>query len=187
MPEPATVWNELTDAHAATLAAAPATGEIPEHRPIAAVLGCSDARVDPSLLFGQPAGRLFVVRLAGNTASPTAVASLTYAVESLGVPLVIVLGHTSCGAVTAAFSHSDAEALAPILAPIDEMLAACTSCDSTDATAYANVRHNVARLRCDPGPLGDAVRDGRVAVAGAIHDLATGRLVEVEVPVGYVA
>jgi carbonic anhydrase len=166
----------------ARLAVASPDGPLP-HRPRAAILACSDARVPPSLLFGQEPGSLFVVRLAGNSATPGAIASLTYAVEALETDLVIVLGHTACGAVGAALDQVDADPLthnlAPILTPIDEMLAGCDACDDTDTAVAVNVVHNIGRLRRDRGPLGDAIRNGRVIVRGAVHDLATGRLVDV--------
>jgi carbonic anhydrase len=173
------VWADMTRRHADHQATAPRDG-VPAHRPKAAVLACSDARVPPSVLFGQAAGSLFVVRLAGNSATPGAIASLTYAVAHLGVELVVVLGHTSCGAVTAAVEGAPDPTLGPVLTPIDEMLTACRHCDSVDAAVAANVRHNVARLRRDRGHLGAAVRAGDVIVRGAVHDLATGELVDVD-------
>jgi carbonic anhydrase len=179
MPDAATTWHEMVQAHDRSAADHSPTGAFPEHRPMAAVLACSDARVPPSLLFGQPAGSLFVVRLAGNSATAGAVASLTYAVESLGTPLVVVLGHTGCGAVTAALSPGTAPELRPILQPIDEMLSACTDCDDPDTAIEANVRHNLRRLTDDRGPLGLAITDGRVELRGAVHDLRTGALVDV--------
>ena len=77
-------------------------GLVSAQRPIAAILSCSDSRVAPELAFDQGPGDLFVVRLAGNFVSDDGLASLEYAVKFLGVPLVMVLGHTDCGAVAAA-------------------------------------------------------------------------------------
>jgi carbonic anhydrase len=149
-------------------------------RPAAAVLACSDARVPPSLIFGHD-GELFVVRLAGNSATPGAIASLTYAVEHLHTDLVVVLGHTGCGAVEAALSGHAPATLNPILTPIDEMLASCDACHDIDSAVVANVRHNVRRLRNDRGPLGRAISSGRVAIRGAVHDVRTGRLTDLDV------
>ena len=176
------VWEELVQHHD-EYASGRVEG-IPEHRPIAAVLACSDARVPPSVIFDQPPGALFLVRLAGNSATAGAVASLTYAVDQLHVPLVIVLGHTGCGAVEAARSlgpdHPVAALLTPILAPIDEMLDDCETCQADgDAAVVANVRRNLQRLVRDRGPLGRAICDGRVALRGAVHDLNSGRLIDV--------
>lgn len=172
------VWRDMVAAHTAA-ARASSDGDFPEHRPMAAVLACSDARVPPTLLFGQPPGSLFVVRIAGNSATPGAVASLTYAVEYLGVELVIVLGHTGCGAVTAALSPDAAPELRAVLEPIDEMLDGCTTCSDVDAAVATNVRHNLRRLARDRGPLGVAIGDRRVTLRGAVHDLRTGDLIHV--------
>ena len=173
------VWRTMIDAHTEANRTRPHDGGFPEHRPSAAVLACSDARVPPSLLFGQPSGSLFVVRIAGNSATPGAVASLTYAVEALGVDLVVVLGHTGCGAVTAAMSPTTSPEFRPILEPIDEMLDDCDACTELDDAIAANVRRNLRRLARDRGPLGEAIADGRATLRGAVHDLRTGELIEI--------
>jgi carbonic anhydrase len=179
-----TKWNDLVARHADVAAAHPTDmPDLPPHRPEVAILACSDARVPPSLIFSQEPGSSFVVRVAGNSATPDVVASLTYAVEVLGVDLVVVLGHTGCGAVTAALSPTADPNLNPILTPIDEMLAGCPTCNDVDAAVGANVRHNVGRLHRDRGALGAAIASGRVMVRGAVHDLRTGRLIELD-PVG---
>jgi carbonic anhydrase len=77
--------------------------------PKAIVLGCSDSRVPPELLFDQGIGDLFVVRVAGNVAAPDTLGSVEYAAGHLGTPLVVVLGHTGCGAVAAACAGGHAE------------------------------------------------------------------------------
>ncbi len=163
MPDPATTWHDMIRRHAECIDDGQ-LGVAPEPtRPAAAVLACSDARVPPSLIFGHE-GELFVVRLAGNSATPGAIASLTYAVEHLHTDLIVVLGHTGCGAVEAALSGSAPATLNPILTPIDEMLAACDVCDDIDSAVEANVRHNIRRLERDRGPLGRSIADGRVAI-----------------------
>ena len=141
--------------------------------------GCpksTDARVPPSVLFGQPAGSLFMVRLAGNSATPGAVASLTYAVEALGTELIVVLGHSGCGAVTAAVEHGADPALAAVVDPISEAIAISPDCRTVDEAVIENVRCNVRRLRDDDGALGRAIAEGRVVVRGAVHDLVSGEL-----------
>lgn len=179
MPDATTTWSAMKRRHEECLADR-RVGVAPEPRqPAAAVLACSDARVPPTVLFGHP-GELFVVRIAGNSATPDAVASLTYAVEHLGTELVVVLGHTGCGAVQAALGGAVPEPLAPIVDPIGEMLADCTNCTGVDAAVIANVRHTLRRLHHDPGPLGRAIRDDRVTVRGAVHDLRTGDLTEID-------
>lgn len=74
-------------------------------KPMAIVLGCSDSRVSPEVLFDKNLGEIFVIRTAGQVLEPTSIASIEYAVDHLGVPLFIILGHEKCGAVTAAVAH----------------------------------------------------------------------------------
>lgn len=161
----------LHDAHARASAARPRrAGSVPEHQPVAAVLACADARVSPARLFDLPPGSLFVVRVAGNIATPEAVASLTYAVEHLGVDTVVVLGHTHCGAVTAALGREEEPALALLVEPIRPGVAEAACVDLACAVP-ANVAATVASLATGDGPLARAVRAGRVHVHGAVLDL----------------
>ena len=169
---------------------------MPEHHPHVALLTCADARIGPMALFGLEPGEAFVVRVAGNSATPDVVASLTFAVDALGVDLVVVLGHTGCGAVAAAMAATTDVSYSPILAPIDEVIEWCTAQHEPGATAAppdattvlrANVARNVARLRRDRGPLGASIAAGRVDVRGAVIDLVTGDLVEIDLdghPIG---
>lgn len=177
MPDPR-VWNELVEAHRLVKDQHPERVEIdglPVHEPIAAILACSDARVPPSVLFGQDAGQVFVVRIAGNTASPAAIASLDYAVAVLGVELLIVLGHTGCGAVQAAASGTCGGHLAPIVESICRLAAARPEA-SVDELVRENVAETVAALSRHSGPVGEAVRSRRLDVRGAVHDLYSGEL-----------
>lgn len=169
----AEVWDQLREAH--DRAAVPGEGELPRHAPKAAVLSCSDARVPPSVLFDQPAGSLFVIRVAGNTANPAALASLDYAVEHLGVELIVVLGHTDCGAVAAAVAGTCGGDYGPVTAPI------CTIVrdhphDHADTISGRNVQSTMTAIADHHGPSGDAVRSGRVQVEGAVHDLRSAML-----------
>ena len=75
---------------------------VSEQHPFAVVIACSDSRVPPSLIFDQDLGDLFVIRVAGNVVGPSQVASVEYAVEVLKSSLVVVVGHTGCGAISAA-------------------------------------------------------------------------------------
>ena len=172
--DPESTWQRLVAAHRT-----PNPEPEREHRPTAAVLACSDARVPPSVIFDQPAGSLFTVRHAGNTARPGSVASLDYAVHHLGVNLVIVMGHTDCGAVTAALHSVEVDpVLEPILGPIRPALSGLdpTEPGSLDAAASANVANTMHDLATHPGPCGTAIRTGAVQLRGAVHDLATGEL-----------
>lgn len=148
------------------------------HRPRAAVLTCSDARISPARLFDLPEGSLFVVRVAGNVASAEAVASLAYAVDQLGVDTVVVLGHSHCGAVGAALDGVEDPALACLTDPIRAALDGGPCAELTCAVSR-NVESSLATIRRDAGTLGKAVRDGRVALHGAVVDLTTSALVDV--------
>jgi len=146
-----------------------------EHKPAAAVITCSDARVAPALIFNQPAGSLFVCRVAGNTATPAVLASTDYAVAELGVELVVVLGHTDCGAVTAAANgHCDG-----YLAPLTRQICAlATRGDNlnVDELTRANVQATVEALTSTETPTGCHAGAGNLLVQGAIYDLATDEL-----------
>lgn len=172
-----TAWNELVDAHCRAEHQACETA--PVHQPRAAILACSDARVPPSIVFNQPAGTLFVVRIAGNTASPAALASLDYAVAQLGVELLVVLGHTGCGAVQAAASGTCGGDLAPIVEPICAIARQMPNAD-LDEIVHRNVAVTVDALAHHSGPLGLAARSGRLEIRGAVHDLLSGQLLPVD-------
>lgn len=155
-----------------------------EHHPIAAILGCGDARVGAELIFDRGPGDLFMVRLAGNFLSDYGLASMEFCVAFLDVPLLMVLGHTNCGAVTAAiqvvrdqtdvpgrlFSLIDAiepSVLRAQMAHPDDLLRAATE---------ENVRRQVRRLRTISPVINEALAVGLVKVVGAIYDMDTGRV-----------
>lgn len=176
---PDSSWNQLVVAHQRVEAEQRLLTDRPDrppkHEPKAAILACSDARVPPSVLFDQSAGNLFVIRIAGNTAVPSAVASLDYAVDVLGVDLIVVLGHTSCGAVTAAAAGTCGGHLEPIVAPICETARQHPGIEIDDLSAL-NVANTMQTLAAHHGPVGIAATDGRIEIRGAIHDLVTGQL-----------
>lgn len=167
------VWDQLVEAHERVKAEPLDAPEV--HEPKAAILACSDARVPPSVIFDQPAGTLFVVRIAGATASAAALASLDYAVAVLGVELIIVLGHTGCGAVAAAAAGTCDGHLAPIVEPICRLARLMPDADVDDIVRYSVV-NTVAELNAHPGPVGTAARDGRLDIRGAVHDIVLGNL-----------
>lgn len=141
--------------------------------PWAAILGCADSRVPLEILFDAGFGDIFVVRVAGNVATTEQIGSLEYAVAVLGTPLVMVLGHTSCGAVQAALAGADTPGQIPaLLRHIVRGLP--EGVDEVDRAVEANVRHQLVELRAGSSVLRDAVAAGRAAVAGAVVDTATG-------------
>jgi len=172
-PMPDKVWDDLVAGAERSTSAGRAAMQ--EHHPSVAVLSCSDARVPPSVVFDQPAGELFVVRIAGNTASATAIASLEYAVAHLGVELIVVLGHTHCGAVAAAADGVCSGVLSPVVGPICRL-----AHDHPDATRaeleVMNVARTVEVLRQAGGAITDAHVAGRLTIRGAVFDLDAGAL-----------
>ena len=162
------VWHNLVEG--AQRSAGARRAAMQDHRPSVAVLSCSDARVPPSVVFDQPAGELFVVRIAGNTASPTAIASLEYAVANLGVELIVVLGHTHCGAVAAAAAGVCSGALSPVVGPICRLAHEHPEATPTELEAL-NVARTVHALERAGGAITEAYLGGRLAIKGAIFDL----------------
>lgn len=146
----------------------------PVHAPVAAVLTCSDARVVPEAVFGRSPGSLFAVRVAGNSATPAAVASLDVAVDELGVDLVVVLGHTSCAAVTAAVDGRCTDELAPVLASIRADLDAQDAAVDVDRAVELHVESTVRQISEHAGATGRAIRAGRASIRGAVYDLRSG-------------
>ncbi|MGH6840681.1 MAG: carbonic anhydrase [Methylocella sp.] len=152
--------------------------------PIAAVLSCSDSRVAPELAFDQGPGDLFVVRLAGNFANDDGLASLEYAVKFLGVPLVMVLGHSNCGAVSAAIKLVEDEAALPghlpglvrTLKPAVKAAKAKSPDDLLAAAITENVALTVKRLETAEPLLASFAQTEKVKIAGGVYDLATGKI-----------
>ena len=128
----------------------------PGQAPGAAILGCADSRVPVEAVFDQSAGDLFVVREAGTLYSPSAAGSLDYSIDHLGVKLLVLLGHTSCGAVKAAqlelsAIRNESPLLASLLLDIRRGLVACRALESPSKAVAANVRVQVSRQRCRRG------------------------------------
>ena len=152
--------------------------------PIAAVLSCSDSRVAPELCFDQGPGDLFVVRVAGNFVNVDGLASLEYAVEFLGVPLLMVLGHSNCGAVGAALGSVKERAKLPghlpeMIKAIDPAVIAAHGRHPSDLLAVTieeHVRLNVKRLKEEAPVLADALAERRIDIVGALYDLPTGKV-----------
>jgi carbonic anhydrase len=150
-------------------------------QPFAVLVGCSDSRVPPELLFGRGLGELFIIRVAGNTVDLAGQGSIEYAVAELGVPLVLVLGHERCGAVAAAVSVVEKNATFP--GAIGEMVEPIVPAvlrargqpgDFLDNAVRENVRRVATRLRGGGAILPGLIEKGRVKVVGARYDLDDG-------------
>jgi carbonic anhydrase len=153
-------------------------------RPIAAVVGCADSRVIPEQVFDQGPGDIFVVRVAGNFVNVDGLASLEYAVQFLDVPLIMVLGHTGCGAIQAAVRASvqgelpgHMSRLVQALSPAVELARAQGDANLEARAELKNVHLNVNRLRSAVSlVLNQRLHEGKLRVVGALYDLATGRV-----------
>jgi carbonic anhydrase len=151
--------------------------------PYAAILSCADSRIAPEYAFDSGRGDLFVCRVAGNFASAEVTASLEYAVAELGTPLIMVLGHDSCGAIDATIkSLKDGTTLPGHLPSLVTALAPAVNAVSQqggDTLAKAirqNVIDNVAKLRAETPILSAAVEQGKLKVVGGIYRLRNGRV-----------
>lgn len=153
-------------------------------QPFATILGCSDSRVPPEILFDQGFGDLFVIRVAGNVVDADVTGSVEYGVDHLKTRVVIVMGHEGCGAVTAALQSKDKQVEEPkeiqsLLSKITPALRDLTTEGEFDARLAsgvdANVRWSVQQLNAIPD-LAKAVRDQRTIILGCVYDLRTGRV-----------
>jgi len=156
-------------------------------RPFAIVVGCSDSRTPVEILFDQGFGDLFVVRVAGNVPSPSVVGSVEFAVATFGTTLVMVLGHTQCGAIDATLAAESHGHLpqSPYISFITDMIAPCIH----DVVAehahepierlrvialHANIAATVAALRAESPLIAGLMEQGRIQVVGAEYALETG-------------
>jgi carbonic anhydrase len=153
-------------------------------KPFATVVGCSDSRSPIELIFDQGIGDIFVVRIAGNVSGTDEIGSVEYGVGHLGTALVVVLGHTRCGAVTAAASgaqvHGSTAALIQRIRPAVETARKKTPAPEGDALVAAAIEANVWRsiedLLRGSAEIREKVREGKVKIVGALFDLFSGRV-----------
>ncbi|HXJ91744.1 MAG TPA: carbonic anhydrase [Terriglobia bacterium] len=145
--------------------------------PFAVILSCSDSRVPPDVVFDEGLGDLFVIRVAGNVTDNAVIGSIEYAVEHLGTPLVVVLGHQSCGAVQAAVKggeegnhiHSFVDAIKPLAEEAKKRPG-----DPVDTCVRLNVAHVVEQLRTSEPVLAPLCKQSKLRVVGAYYSLHTG-------------
>jgi len=145
--------------------------------PHAEILSCSDSRVPPEIVFDQGLGDLFIIRVAGNVASDTEIGSLEYGAEHLHIPLLVVLGHESCGAVTAAVQGGPPEghiaALVDLIKPAVEKTRGMPG-DPVANTVRMNVEMVVKQLRSSTPILSELVAHGKLRIVGAVYSIETG-------------
>jgi carbonic anhydrase len=145
--------------------------------PVAIILGCSDSRISPEILFDQGLGDLFVVRAAGNPACDVALWSAEYAVAHLGVPLLVVLGHSGCGALTAAVENTicgqPASGLLALLEPaVRQAQQQCG--DLLENTITCEARQAAHQLAHSGDVLPAAVQAGKLVIQPAVYHQTSG-------------
>lgn len=191
-PTPDEALQLLKDGNAAFVSGMTSLGHVTAHdleplqggqHPIAVIVGCADSRTPPTILFNQGLGQLFIIRVAGNTVDRRGLASIVYAVKHLNAPLVVVMGHSGCGAVAAAEAIVDGAPLDPsleemIVPIIPAVLAARrkSHADPARAAVEENARWVAQKLNSADGALADAVEAGTVRIVAAVKDMTTGRV-----------
>ena len=148
---------------------------VDKQEPFAAVLSCADSRVPVELIFDQTIGQIFVNRVAGNIVTPEIIGSLEYGVAVLGVKVVLVLGHTSCGAVKAAMKADAVPGQISVLyrhlrPPVEQ------SGGNVDKAIETNARMQAELLRTSSTVIKEALSAGKLKVVSGVYDLATGKV-----------
>jgi carbonic anhydrase len=161
-------------------------------RPFAIILGCSDSRTPVEILFDEGFGDLFVVRIAGNIVAPSVIGSIEFAASQFGSRLVVVMGHTGCGAVSATVraietgrgpeSNNIRDITSRIAPHIEALVKPGDPAAVMRDAVRANVRASASHLRHGSRILEDFISDGRLAVATAEYDLETGAVTFFEAP-----
>jgi carbonic anhydrase len=148
-----------------------------EQHPIACVLTCMDSRVPPEIIFDQGIGNLFVLRVAGNIQDDDILGSIEYAVAEKGVKLIVVMGHTNCGAITAAFGNVDSSAK-ELYELIVHIRRAIVPNDKPpyDATAKNNVKLTMEDILEHSPTVKRKFDDNELLIAGALYDVSNGKV-----------
>ena len=158
-----------------------------KQHPFAAILSCSDSRAPTELLFDQALGDVFSVRLAGNIASDKAIGSLEFSSKYLGSKLIVVMGHSSCGAVKAAcddFKDGHIGEIINLIKPsirheksvTDPAKRNSGNADFVEKINVLNVRHQIDTIIRQSDIVDDMLESNKIGIVGAIYDLATGRV-----------
>lgn len=153
--------------------------------PFATILSCIDSRVSAELVFDQGLGDIFSVRIAGNFVNEDILGSMEFACKLAGTKLIVVLGHTSCGAIKGACDHARLGNLTKLIQkiepavyavnePKEEALRTSKNLDFVDAVAAKNVALTIDRIRKESPVLNELEVDGDIKIVGAMYDIATG-------------
>jgi len=183
--------NKLLDGNKRFVSGGLATKDLGENRrqeltkgqhPFATVISCSDSRVAPELIFDQGLGDIFIIRVAGNVVEPTTLGSIEYGVEHLHTPLLIILGHENCGAVTAALG-AEGEPEGNIGAILKKIMPAVNAAkkekkgpeDTLNIAIKENVRNTYAAVMKSE-VIAELVHEGKLKIVGAEYYLGTGKV-----------
>ncbi|MFK5878399.1 MAG: carbonic anhydrase family protein [Flavobacteriaceae bacterium] len=148
--------------------------------PFAVILSCIDSRVPTELVFDQGIGDIFSVRVAGNIINEDVLGSMEYACKVAGSKIVVVMGHTKCGAVTAACNHVELGNITPLLQKIQPAVKAVEATiskmddKSIEDVAVLNVELSIDRIRKESAILSELEKEGTIEIVGAIYDVSTG-------------
>tara|TARA_R110002167_G_scaffold7402_5_gene35132 strand:- start:8109 stop:8834 length:726 start_codon:yes stop_codon:yes gene_type:complete len=153
--------------------------------PIATIVGCADSRTPPTILFNQGFGRLFSIRVAGNTVDRRGLSSIVYAVKHLDCPLVVVMGHTGCGAVAAAEAIVDGinpldPSLEEMIVPIIPAVLDARRSGAADVAVRAveeNARRVAEKLKIADASMANALAAGKLKIVAAVKQMQTGEVV----------
>lgn len=154
-------------------------------KPYAIILSCSDSRVPPEILFDKGLGEIFVVRVAGNIPDPIVIGSIEYAAEHLGSPLIMVLGHERCGAVTAAVTAKGKpegnigaiiKTIAPAVQQAKKQYKGTDQAQLVETAADDNVKMVAANLTKKSKLLKELVTEGKLKIVTAKYDLDDGKV-----------
>lgn len=183
------IWQDLREGNVRYIAGKPQPRNLTHLRttlaegqhPKAIVLACSDSRVAPELIFDQGLGDLFVVRSAGNIADAIGLGSIEYAVEHLGSTVLVVLGHTKCGAVTAACSRekmptTNLQSIVTKITPAVANAEKSAPGDLVEAAIKENVHQSASDVLANSELLRHAVEEGKLTIFKAEYDLNTGKV-----------
>jgi carbonic anhydrase len=189
---PETALQMLKDGNARFLAGTPAERDYSEQvnitsggqHPFAVVLSCIDSRVPAETVFDQGIGDIFSGRVAGNVVNEDQLGSMEYATKVAGSKVVLVMGHTKCGAVMSALGGAELGNITALLSKVgpahDARAAADGDLEVTTelaaTVAEENVRHSIDRIRAESEILAELERNGDIVIAGAMYEVETGRV-----------
>jgi len=149
-----------------------------DQRPHSLILSCVDSRIPPEIIFDQGIGNIFVARVAGNIEDPNILGSMEFATKIKGTKLIVVMGHTKCGAIKGVIDHAELGNLTQLLAQIKPAITGDKS--NMDLmlteTAKKNVELTIADILNQSSVISELIKDRKVKIAGAIYDVSTGKV-----------